>query len=148
MLHLRPAVRWRGRVTQVVGNLVESAGPPCSLGECCELEDAAGNKYAAEVVGFRGGTVLNMPLEKPSGIRFGDSIVSLGMRPSLCVGEELLGRVIDGRGRPLDRAPLAGYGRRRPLDKQAPLSLERLPIREPLACGVRAIDGFLTCGRG
>jgi flagellum-specific ATP synthase len=147
-LQLRPAVRWRGRVTQIVGNLVESAGPPCSLGECCELLDAAGNVYSGEVVGFRGTTVLSMPLEKPSGIRFGDSIVGLGVRPSLFAGEELLGRVLDGRGCPLDGAPLDGYGQRRPLDTQAPFALERLPIREPLACGIRAIDAFLTCGRG
>ena len=127
---------------------MESAGPPCSLGECCELQDAAGNLYAGEVVGFRGTTLLSMPLGKPSGIRFGDSIVGLGVRPSLFVGKELLGRVVDGRGRPLDGAPLARAGQYRALDNQAPLALERLPIREPLACGIRAIDGFLTCGRG
>ena len=101
-----------------------------------------------EVVGFRGTTVLSMPLEKPSGIRFGDAIVGLGVRPSLFVGKELLGRVVDGRGRPLDGAPLARAGQYRALDNQAPLALERLPIREPLGCGIRAIDGFLTCGRG
>jgi flagellum-specific ATP synthase len=118
------------------------------LGECCELQDVAGNMYAGEVVGFRGTTVLSMPLEKPSGIRFGDSIVGLGVRPSLLVGEELLGRVVDGRGRPLDGAPRARAGQYRALDNQAPQALDRLPIREPLACGIRAIDGFLTCGRG
>ena len=141
-------VRWRGRVTQIIGNLLESSGPPCSLGECCDVRDGAGHVYAGEVVGFRGTTVLTMPLEKPSGVRYGDPIVALGVRPSLAMGEDLLGRIIDGAGRPLD-----GRGRhlgreRRPLDGAAPLALERLPIREPLGCGVRAIDGFLTCGRG
>ena len=147
-LEAHPPVRWQGRVTEVVGGLVESAGPPCSLGECCELRDAAGNIYPGEVVGFRGTTVLTMPLEKPSGIRYGDRITALGVRPSLAVGEELLGRVVDGRGRPLDgKGPYRGR-ELRPLDNPAPLALQRLPIREPLGCGIRAIDGFLTCGRG
>jgi len=147
-LESQPAVRWRGRVTQVVGSLLESTGPPCSLGECCEVRDSSGHTYAGEVVGFRGTTVLTMPLEKPSGVRYGDPIVALGVRPSLAVGEELLGRVVDGAGRPLDGlGPYTG-SQRRPLDGAAPLALERLPIREPLGCGIRAIDTFLTCGRG
>src|SRR5271157_4738223 len=144
----RHPVAWQGRVMQVVGNLVESSGPPCCLGECCEIRDFHGHVYPAEVVGFRGSTVLTMPLEKPSGIRYGDAVFARGERPSLAVGDELLGRVIDGAGRPLDG--LGGYGarHRRALDGAAPSALERLPIREPLGCGVRAIDAFLTCGRG
>ena len=147
-LESRPTICWRGRVTQVVGNLLESAGPPCSLGECCEVRDAAGHIYAGEVVGFRGTTVLTMPLEKPSGVRYGDPIVAHGERPSVPVGEELLGRVIDGTGGALDGGPAHGARERRPLDTLAPLALQRLPIREPLGCGIRAIDAFLTCGRG
>ena len=147
-LEARRAVSWQGRVTQVVGNLVESAGPPCCLGECCEIRDGRGHVYSGEVVGFRGKSVLTMPLEKPSGLRYGDAIVARGERPSLAVGDDLLGRVINGAGRPLDgRGPYAAC-QRRPLDGAAPLALERLPIREPLGCGVRAVDAFLTCGRG
>jgi len=144
----RRTVCWQGRVTQVVGNLVESTGPPCCLGECCEVRDSHGHIYFGEVVGFRGGTVLTMPLEKPSGVRYGDAIFARGERPLLAVGDGLLGRVIDGTGQPLDgRGPYAAR-QRRPLDGPAPLALERLPIREPLGCGVRAIDAFLACGRG
>ncbi len=147
-LESHPSIRWQGGVTQVVGNLVESNGPPCSLGECCQIRDSCGHTYSGEVVGFRGTTVLTMPLEKPSGVRFGDPIVALGARPALAVGEQLIGRVIDGTGRPLDgKHPYIGSDRRL-LDGLAPLALERLPIREPLGCGVRAIDAFLTCGRG
>ncbi len=147
-LESSPVVRWRGQVSQVVGNLVESMGPPCSLGECSEIRDSSGHIYAGEVVGFRGTTVLTMPLEKPSGVRYGDPILALGTRPSLAVGEELLGRVVDATGRPLDgKHPYVGSDRR-PLDDAAPLALERLPIRQPLGCGIRAIDGFLTCGQG
>jgi len=147
-LQAAPAVRWQGRVTQIVGNLLESCGPPCSLGECCEIQDANGNICPGEVVGFRGTTVLTMPLEKPSGVRYGDRIVALGSRPSLPVSEELIGRVIDGVGSPLDGCGRPRCAERRALDGTAPRALERLPIREPLGCGVRAIDAFVTCGRG
>jgi flagellum-specific ATP synthase len=148
LLESRPAICWQGRVTQVVGNLLESVGPPCSLGECCEVRDAAGHIYSGEVVGFRGTTVLTMPLEKPSGVRYGDPIVAHGERPAVAVGEELLGRVIDGTGCALDGRPAPGARDPRPLDAVAPLALQRLPIRQPLGCGIRAIDAFLTCGQG
>ena len=89
-----------------------------------------------------------MPLEKPSGVRYGDAIVAHGERPSIGVGDDLLGRVIDGAGLALDGRGLCNTRTRCRLDGAAPLALERLPIREPLGCGIRAIDAFLTCGRG
>src|SRR5271165_4857199 len=87
-LESTPVLRWQGRVTEIVGHVVRSTGPPCSLGECCEVHDASGRVYSSEVVGFRGTTVLSMPLEKPSGVRYGDVIVATGSRPSLRVSEE------------------------------------------------------------
>ena len=95
-------IRWKGRVTQVVGNLVESAGPFCSVGESCEIVASDGSSFPGEIVGFRGSTVLSMTLERPQGVRFGDQIVTWGARPSLRVGPDLLGRVIDAVGHPLD----------------------------------------------
>ena len=68
-------LRWRGRVLQVVGNLIESEGPFCSIGECCEITSTKGQKYSGEVIGFRGSTMLSMAVENPQGIRFGDRIV-------------------------------------------------------------------------
>lgn len=142
------ALRWTGRVTKSVGYLVESEGPFCSVGEGCAILTEDGKTFSGEIVGFRGRTVLSMPLERPSGIRYGDRIVSRGTQPSLRVGPEVLGRVIDGAGKPLDDK--AGYRARDywPLHGDPPLPLERVPIREPLGCGIRAIDGLLTCGRG
>ena len=140
--------RWYGRVTKAVGHIVESQGPFCSLGECCEIYGPSGEAHSGEVVGFRGSTVLSMPLERPSGIRFGDRIVAWGAKPTLRVGDELLGRVIDGAGKPLDDGPEYRAREYWPLHAQGPRPLERLPIREPLGCGVRAIDAFITCGRG
>jgi len=141
-------LRWTGRVNQVVGNLVESEGPFCSVGECCEITNSNGVKLAGEIVGFRDSSVLAMPLERPSGIRFGDPIVTWGATPSMRVGPELLGRVIDARGTPIDSQGEYRARTKMRLDGAAPLPLERLPIRETLGCGIRAVDGFLTCGRG
>ena len=141
-------LRWKGRIHQVVGNLVESEGPFCFVGESCEIRDKGGRTYAGEIIGFRGSTMLSMTADPLQGIRFGDQIVTWGVRPSVRVGPGLLGRVVDTAGNPLD-----GKGDYRathsvPIDGSAPLPLDRVPIREPLSCGIRAIDGFLTCGRG
>ncbi len=140
--------RWTGRVTKAVGNIVESEGPFCALGEQCEIVGAAGRSYAGEIVGFRGSTVLSMTLAKPDGIRYGDRVTTWGARPSLRVGKGLLGRVIDGAGNVRDGRGSYPAREHWPLDSPAPLPLERVSIREPLGCGIRAIDGFLTCGRG
>lgn len=140
--------RWTGRVTKAVGNIVESEGPFCALGEQCEIVGTAGRSYAGEIVGFRGSTVLSMTLAKPDGIRYGDRVTTWGARPSLRVGKGLLGRVIDGAGNVLDGRGSYPAREHWPLDSPAPLPLERVSIREPLGCGIRAIDGFLTCGRG
>ncbi|MGH9685701.1 MAG: FliI/YscN family ATPase [Candidatus Acidiferrales bacterium] len=137
-----------GRINKAVGFLVESEGPCCSVGECCEIVGADGQSRQGEVVGFRGRTVLSMPLERPEGIRFGDRVITHGIHPVLPVGDELLGRVIDATGRPLDS--LGGYRAPdyRALHGSPPQPLDRTPIHEPLACGIRAIDGLLSCGRG
>ena len=143
-----PALRWQGRVTQVVGPLVESQGPFCSVGEACRITDSQGRVLAGEIVGFRDTTVLSMPLESPRGIRYGDRVSTWGDRPTIRVGDGLLGRVIDGSGQAVDSLGAYGGCEYRMLDAAAPLPLERIPIREPLGCGIRAIDAFLTCGRG
>ncbi len=137
-----------GRVTKSVGFLVESVGPICSVGECCEIISADGSVHAGEVVGFRGHTVLSMPLDRPDGIRFGDRVVTQGLRPAMRVSESLIGRVIDATGAPLDSKGEYSAPDWRGLYQAAPHPLDRTPIREPLGCGIRAIDGMLTCGRG
>jgi flagellum-specific ATP synthase len=141
-------IRWKGHVTQIVGNLVESRGPFCSVGECCDIVASAGTTFPGEIVGFRGSSVLSMCLERPQGLRFGDQIVTWGARPSLRVGPKLLGRVMDATGRPLDMKGEYAATRSVPVDGTAPLPLDRTLIDEPLGCGIRAVDGFLTCGRG
>ncbi len=137
---------------QASGQLVESQGPFASVGELCEIVNAQGRVYPGEIVGFRGTTVLSMPLERTTGIQYGNAVIAWGGRPMLRVGQALLGRVIDGVGNPLDlsdKCSATYYGREfQEIDAAPPLPLERELIHEPLGCGVRAIDGFLTCGRG
>jgi flagellum-specific ATP synthase len=147
-LDVSAGLRWRGKVVQVVGQLVESEGPYCTVGEACEIIDSRGQRWPGEIVGFRGPTVLSMALRRPTGIRYGDQVVAWGRRPSLRVSEQLLGRVLDGTGVPIDGLAVPPCRERLPLDRDAPLALTRVPIRDALSCGVRAIDGFLTCGRG
>jgi flagellum-specific ATP synthase len=142
------SLRWQGRVTQLIGQLVESEGPFCSVGELCEVVDASGTVLPGEIVGFRGTTVLSMPLARPSGIRYGDRVVTWGARPQVRVGQGLLGRVIDGMGEPIDSLGPCDRRDSQMLDAAAPLPLERDLIREPIGCGVRAVDAFLSCGRG
>ena len=76
-------LRWQGRVTQLIGQLVESEGPFCSVGELCEIVNADGKVFPGEIVGFRGTTVLSMPMARPNGIRYGDRVVTWGARPQL-----------------------------------------------------------------
>ncbi|MGA8224307.1 MAG: FliI/YscN family ATPase [Candidatus Acidiferrales bacterium] len=137
-----------GRVTKAVGLLVESEGPCCSVGECCDIVDADGVPHPGEVVGFRGRTVLSMPLDRPRGIQFGDRVITHGVRPALAVSQDLLGRVIDGTGVPLDSLGSYSAPDFQPVHASPPQALERTAIREPLGCGIRAIDGMLSCGRG
>src|SRR5512142_1259725 len=96
------SISWRGRVTQVTGNLVESEGPFCSVGESCEIISPEGEHLPGEIIGFRNSTVLSMLLDRPQGVRYGDHILTWGTRPSWRVGPGMLGRVLDANGRALD----------------------------------------------
>lgn len=143
-----PIARWSGRVVEATGTLIESEGPFCAVGDCCEIASRAGHIYGAQVVGFRGPVVLSMPLGESEGIQYGDRVTALGAKPSIGVGEAMLGRVLDATGSPLDyKGPIA-FDRMCPVDVAGPLPMERLPIKLALGTGVRAIDAFLTCGRG
>src|SRR3984885_16021909 len=101
----RPAWRWSGRVVQANGQTVEAEGPLCSVGECCEIVGGNGERYRAEVIGFRGRHVLAMPLEATQGIRYGDAVLAMGVTPGIAVGEEMEGRILDALGSPLDSLP-------------------------------------------
>ena len=147
-LATRPAWRWCGRVVKADGQIVESEGPLCSVGESCEIMDGAGGRHRAEVIGFRGRHVLVMPLETTLGIQYGDQVTALGERAGVSVGEQMAGRVLDALGAPMDDLPPLRLAATWPLDGSMPRAMEREPIREPLQTGLRVLDGMLTVGRG
>lgn len=140
-------MRVEGRVSEVTGLLAEVAGIPGRLGEMCVIE-RAGAPVQAEIVGFRGDRTLVMPLGDLRGVQAGTPVVSTSSLMTVPVGDAVLGRVLDGLGRPIDgRGPVLAT--QRPARAGgSPHVMTRLPIREPLTTGVRAIDGLLTCGLG
>ena len=147
-LAARPAWRWSGRVVEANGQTVESEGPLCSVGECCEILDSEGRRHRAEVIGFRGRHVLAMPLEATQGIRYGNTVVAMGVTPKIAVGQEMEGRILNALSVPLDGLPAPRAAEMWPLDGAVPHPMERLPIKEPLQTGLRVLDGMLTVGRG
>ncbi|MCX6537754.1 MAG: FliI/YscN family ATPase [Acidobacteria bacterium] len=138
-----------GRVVRTVGLIVESRGPRARVGEVCELRRHGDEPVLPlEVVGFREGLLLTVPLGTTSGIRPGDVIIARGGAATVSVGDGLLGRVVDGLGKPIDsQGPIStteDYALQPP-----PLNpLDRDPVVTPIGTGVRAIDGLLTVGRG
>jgi flagellum-specific ATP synthase len=137
-----------GHVVRSVGLLVESRGPRAQVGELCELQQASGRRLALEVVGFRDGFVQSVPLGTTAGIRPGDTIVARGGSARVTVGPELLGRVLDGLGQPLDGLGPVRGATTAPLYPPPMNPLARDPIVTPMGTGVRAIDSLLTVGRG
>lgn len=143
-----PTIRQRGRVQQVIGMVIESLGPAVSVGDRCTITSNRNGDIPAEVVGFRGNRALLMPLGGLEGVAPG-SVVTASDEPfTVPVGEGLLGRVLDGLGRPLDgKGPIEAISRRS-IHNSPPDPLTRRRISQPLPTGVRALDGLLTCGRG
>ncbi|HEY1341957.1 MAG TPA: flagellum-specific ATP synthase FliI, partial [Bryobacteraceae bacterium] len=143
-----PPYRWTGRVTEVVGLLIESRGPNVAIGDFCEVITAAGRPIRTQVIGFRDGRVLSMPLEEIDGLQLGDPVAARSQDARVPVGRGLLGRVIDGFGKPMDGGPEIeaedAYG----LYGVPVNPLEREHITEPLVTGIRAIDALLPCGKG
>jgi len=142
-------LRTNGKVRQVIGTVIESNGPPMSIGETASIiYRRASDPVLSEAVGFRDSKVLLMPLGELGGIAAGSDVVALGHPLQIGLTSALLGRVLDGLGRPID-----GLGR---IDDAAPAeitgtppnALRRQRVTEPLGMGVRAIDGLLTCGKG
>jgi len=140
-----------GKVKSVVGLLIEARQINAALGELCyiyEHEGAGSRRIKAEVVGVRDDTAVLMPLEETHGLRTGCLVQRSALPLTVPVGEALLGRIIDGNGRPLDdKGPLALL-EEQPVHREPPSPLKRHMVDTALATGIRAIDTFLTLGRG
>jgi len=137
-----------GRVSKVVGLIVESRGPEAALGEQMLIHMANGQKISAEVVGFQDKQLLLMPVENTEGIRPGLLVEATGHLPELAVSNALLGRVIDPLGRPLDGGPPIEPEGHMPIHGQPPNPMQRRRISEVLSTGLRSLDGMLTLGKG
>jgi len=143
-----PQRPWSGSVSRAVAGLIESVGPHCALGDCCVIRDRDGNQVEGQVIGFHGSTVLSMPLYPASGVRYGDTVSTWGARPCISVTEAMIGRVVDGQGNAIDGGARLSAGEQMPIVRAAPDPFERETIGDAIGTGVRAIDAFLTCGRG
>lgn len=146
--HIDP-VRVNGKVTQVIGLTVESEGPDASIGEVCYIYPTKGQTpLLAEVVGFRDNKVLLMPLGELQDIGPGCDVVGTGKPLTVQVGSELLGKVLNGLGQPLDGSFLPTRMAKYSTSAIPSNPLKRPRVKEPLGVGVRAIDGLLTIGNG
>ncbi len=137
-----------GRVTRVIGQIVEATSLEVAVGEVCRILVNDDIGVLAQVVGFHDRGIMLMPLGDLDGIHPGDVVVPLGRALYADVGEGLIGRVLNGLGRPIDSDRSLGRCKRYPLSAEPPSPLERSRIEAPLTTGVRAIDGFMTVGRG
>ena len=141
-------LRWRGTVSDVTGQVIESQGPATKIGGFCEIHTSSGRVIRTQVVGFRNSRILSMPLEEIDGLEPGDAIYARSDDAQLGVGPGLLGRVLDGFGRPMDGGPPIEAQEKRDLYAAPPGPLDREHIQSQLVTGVRAIDGMLPCGLG
>src|SRR3989339_130880 len=141
-------VKVNGRITQVIGLVIESEGPAASIGEICTIEFNGILVGRAEVVGFKEAKTLLMPLGEMTGIRPGLDVVATGRPLKISVDSSLLGRVIDGLGNPLDGKGPIQASSSRAVFSTPPSPLTRRRIAEPMVTGIRSIDSFLTLGKG
>ncbi len=137
-----------GRIKRVVGLIIESEGPQASIGEICLIKTAT-KTITTEVVGFDNNRVLLMPIGEMEGINPGARVVATGEKLKVKVGHGLLGQILDGLGKPLQKNGRMQSGFTEvPVMAAPPDPLMRERIKEPLSLGIRCIDGLLTCGRG
>jgi flagellum-specific ATP synthase len=142
-------IRIYGKVSEIIGLVVEGHGPAASIGELCGIfPNGAIDHLSAEVVGFKKGKVLLMPLQSIQGLGPGCKIVSLGRKASVRVGKSLLGRVIDGLGNPIDNKGDLKFEVEYPLYADPINPLNRGRIEEPVDLGIRALNSLLCCGKG
>jgi len=140
-------LRIYGKIVEITGLLIKATGLSVSIGEACEIYSDGGPPIEGEVVGFRDGKALLMAIGDLSRIKLGSRVHSVGKKVFIRVGPEIIGRVIDGTGNPIDgKGPLVGE--EHPLFDVSPDPLRRRRITHPIDLGIRALNGLLTCGKG
>jgi flagellum-specific ATP synthase len=137
-----------GHVQAISGLTIEACELPLPLGSMCRISSMGGRTCLAEVIGFQSERTLLMPLSATAGVSRGDRIENISAAPRIWCSPRLLGRVIDGLGRPIDGKGRLPSSELRRIDAHSVAPLSRENIRQPIATGIRAIDGLLTCGVG
>ena len=140
-------VRLEGRVAKVAGLVVEVTGLPVSVGTLCNVR-SGGKNYPAEVIGFSEGRARLMALHEIEGLTPGDPVAPQSGTVTAPVGFEVLGRVLNGYGEPIDGGAPLQTSARVPVLRAPPTPMERQLIQHPLSTGIRALDGLTTLGRG
>lgn len=142
-----PSVTCEGKVKKIIGLTVEAEGIKGFVGELCTIYNNLNNPINCEVVGFKDGDVILMPLGELTGIGPGCKVVAQGIPLSVKCSDDLLGKVLDGIGNPIDETTILS-GERYSLFNEPPDPMKRPRITNIMPTGIRAIDGFLTCGEG
>lgn len=138
-----------GKVSEIIGLMVEGYGPAASIGDVCGIFPHGSDKHlTAEVVGFKQGKVLLMPLESMQGLGPGCKITALGRKASIMVGRQLLGRVVDGLGNAIDNKGTIRFEDEYPIYAEPINPLERGRIEKPIDLGIRVMNSLFTCGKG
>lgn len=138
-----------GKVIEIIGLIIEADGPQSSIGDLCYIYNKLdADPVWAEVVGFRQEKILLMPLGSMEGLQPGAIVVNTGSAMKIKVGEQLLGRVLDGLGRPIDNLGEINSQTLQSTHANAINPLKRKRITEPLSLGIKSIDGFVTVGKG
>lgn len=142
-------IKFSGRVSKLIGLTIEANGPAVEIGEVCRIYPLKGKAFiTAEVIGFRDNIVVLMPFGEMTGIGPGSKVVATGSYLSVEVGDELLGRVLDGLGKPIDGTNPPILHTKYEVDNAPPNPLTRDKIEQVLPLGITAIDSLLTCGKG
>ena len=144
----RPMWRRLGAVRETVGPVLRVSGLRVPVGELCAIRRADGSEALAEAIAFRSDHVALVPFDDVRGVEPGADVRALGHGHRVAVGDFLVGRVLDGFGRPVDDRPVPSDAPRIPVERAAPNPLDRPVIREVIPVGVRAIDALNTLGVG
>ncbi|HIF51673.1 MAG TPA: flagellar protein export ATPase FliI [Thiotrichaceae bacterium] len=138
----------QGRLTRMVGLTLEAAGCRAAIGDYCQIKNDEHTSIEAEVVGFSGDNIFLMPTGQPHGLSPNARVIPLGRAGDVAVGPELLGRVINGAGQPIDGGPSIKTKEKVPLNGRSINPLKRSKITQPMDVGIRTINSFFTIGRG
>ncbi len=141
-------IRQNGTIAKIIGLIIESYGPAASIGDVCYIHTKDGKKHIAEVVGFKHDKTLLMPLTDIYGVAPGNEVSTFREPFAVGVGDDLLGRVLDGLGNPIDGKEPPKIVSKRSVYASPPNPLTRRRITEHLELGIKPIDGLLTCGKG